>query len=395
MKNSPSIKSFLNLSKIIIVNFFIFCFLWLSLEIFMFLKNPLIKESNRITCNYDWILYNYCPDIIDIRINSKSDGGEVIEIHTNEIGQRVNPNNKKTNNIIENFFIGDSFIQSDEIAYENTFYGILSNEKSISAIGYSSWNLFQYKDVIKKIKKRDINYHIFMMPNDFSPLYERSVYGEILDSPLKIEDVNIPTGWNIELKKFYNLSLLKKFLNLFENTSSQDLKITPSIITGGFNEENSDNCLYLDMISDTQKNSLGYDYLVFSKTDNCWEELHLNAVNLAISEIDAIRKLVLSLDAEVFFYLVPPGWSFKSQNTNGRKKNEHYFFSDLMEITTIPLTNFIEKSLIDIKIINLENIFKEKILDCNNCENLYYLSDDGHWTKEAHRFLADYFKNKI
>ena len=66
-----------------------------------------------------------------------------------------------------------------------------------------------------------------------------------------------------------------------------------------------------------------------------------------------------------------------------------------MEITTIPLTNFIEKSLIDIKIINLENIFKEKILNCNNCENLYDLSDDGHWTKESHRFLADYFKNKI
>ena len=92
-----------------------------------------------------------------------------------------------------------------------------------------------------------------MMPNDFSPLYERAVYGEILDSPLKIEDVNIPTGWDIELKKFYNLSLLKKFLNLFENTSSQDLKITPSMITGGFNEENSDNCLYLDKISHTQK----------------------------------------------------------------------------------------------------------------------------------------------
>ena len=129
MKNSPSIKSFFNLSKIIIVNFFIFCFLWLSLEIFMFLKNPLIKESNRITCNYDWILYNYCPDILDIRINTESDGGEVIEIHTNEIGQRVNPNNKKTNNIIENFFIGDSFIQSDEIAYEILFYGILSTKR--------------------------------------------------------------------------------------------------------------------------------------------------------------------------------------------------------------------------------------------------------------------------
>ena len=40
-----------------------------------------------------------------------------------------------------------------------------------------------------------------MMPNDFSPLYERSVYGEILDSPLKIEDVNIPTGWKHRIKK--------------------------------------------------------------------------------------------------------------------------------------------------------------------------------------------------
>ena len=80
------------------------------------------------------------------------------------------------------------------------------------------------------------------------------------------------------------------------------------------------------MISDTKKNSLGYDYLVFSKTDNCWEELHLNAVNLAISEIDAISGNLFYLWTVGSLFLSKfPCAGLLSLKTPTEEKNEYYF----------------------------------------------------------------------
>ena len=37
-----------------------------------------MKESYRITCKYDWVLYNYCPNAIDVKKNTDSDGGNFV-----------------------------------------------------------------------------------------------------------------------------------------------------------------------------------------------------------------------------------------------------------------------------------------------------------------------------
>ena len=93
--------------------------------------------------------------------------------------------------------------------------------------------------------------------------------------------------------------------------------------------------------------------------------------------------------------MIPPGWSFGYQNTNGRKHNSHYFFSNEMEITTMPLFEYLAQALKPIKFVNLEKLISENLETCLECANKFYFQDDGHWTEEAHSLLRDYFQEQF
>ena len=115
--------------KILFINFLVFSFVWLVVEMLWYHSNPLSKTSVRKTCNFDWVIYNYCPNIIDVRKNTPADGGNTVIVHTNELGQRIPFKNFTANNQkAANVFIGDSFIQADEIEFNETFYGKLAKK---------------------------------------------------------------------------------------------------------------------------------------------------------------------------------------------------------------------------------------------------------------------------
>ena len=78
-----------NMSNISLINVVVFSFVWVIVEFVYFINNPLNEESYRTRCNYDWVLYNYCPNIVDVKKNTDSDGGNFVFSYTNDIGQRV------------------------------------------------------------------------------------------------------------------------------------------------------------------------------------------------------------------------------------------------------------------------------------------------------------------
>lgn len=390
-------KKILSIFKLLSINITVFLFLWIFIELAYYTMNPMTEKSNRVTCNYEWVLYNYCPNIVDVKVNTVADGASVVLSYTNEYGKRVGSSGVSNIETSKDVFVGDSFIQADEIPYADTFYGILEKRFhfNVLALGYSSWNIIQYKDAISKIAALNATYHVFIMPNDIIPKYHRSVLKERLNEKPKVRNVVIPSGFKVELSKIYRLSLAKQLVTGISSWKSPQKKHPPLISGDGFTVDTVTECQFLDQLNKEQRHSLGYDYLVYSKVPKCWSKEHINAAEQAVKELKSLTKVIHELNSKVIFYMVPPGWSFANQNTNGRKNNNYYFFDDAMEITTEPLTNYLRTALPNYEFISLEKLIKRKINQCGTCDNLFYFSDDGHWTATTHKLLSDYFSDKL
>lgn len=381
---------------VLLINVFVFLFCWVIVELVNFFINPLNRESFRITCNYDWVMYNYCPNAIDVMKNTDADGGNVVFTYANDIGQRVESRSFAFPSNPKHVFVGDSFIQAEEMDFSETFYGRLSDAGlQVSAIGYSSWNVIEYREAITKLAHEGTNYHVFLMPNDFTPAHYRSVYKEKLQNPIRRNDTK-ELGFKDKVLWVYGNSLTKKLLDL-RNAQPQKAEVVnlEPLSTILFENEYAMDCQPILELDDSHKNSLGFDYAVFSKHISCWPQLHVDAVNQAIEELELLSIEVKKLNSTLRIYMVPPGWSFANQNTRGRKGNSHYFFGNMTRVTTAPLTKYLAERLPSIEFINLESLMSNWMLGCTNCTDLFYFSDDGHWTPETHRRIADFLKHSF
>lgn len=385
------IKIFVSI-RIVVINFIVLILLLFSVE----LINFLYQNNNKKNCNYDWILYSYCPNITFIKKNIEKDGGEIVYNYSNKIGQRVRNLSSGSTYNVDNVFIGDSFIQADEIDYDFTFYGQLEKINfKVSAFGYSSWNVIQYHDAIQKLSFKNTNYHVFLMPNDITPSYYRSVYQEKRSKIYPREKFKTENGILSNVKSFFDYSLIKKLLYaIFEKFSSSSNILIP-IDLDEFNIHKVEECLSLESINEEYKEKLGYDYLVYSKSPICWSEEYKVAAQEALLELKKLHKLVRKLNSELTVYMVPPGWSFTNENTNGRKNNNSYFFDNSISVTTEPLLEYFANSMPSVKFVSLELLISEWVSECDKCLDKYYFSNDGHWTKETHERLSKYFSNTL
>ena len=383
---STSLIAFINVSVLFLI--------WLLIEFAFFFMNPLNKESHRITCKYDWVLYNYCPNIIDVKINTSGDGGNVVFTYTNEIGQRIGDLSLAAQKNPEHVFIGDSFIQAEEVNFEETFYGRLgSSGYRVDAMGYSSWNIIEYREAIEKLAYKNTHYHVFLMPNDITPTYNRSVYKERIANPSRELDTFVPSNRKNKISRAYKNSLTKMLeVTITHFKDEPTLSSLNAIKTNMFDVEHVNDCLPLNEFDTVYNKSIGYDYIVYSKNSSCWSVRHRQAADQAVAELKLLVKKVSDLNSSLTFYMIPPGWSFSDQNTNGRKGNNHYFFGNGTKVTTEPLTLFFSSQLPDEEFVSIERLLLNWMDDCIECTNQFYFADDGHWTPETHKRLADYFK---
>ena len=147
--------------KLVVINLIVLAVLLITAEVAYFVyKNYL---SNKEICIRKDTDYGYCPNFSKTIKLSEMDGGAEIPILVDQLGGRIDHLRPDTQLVqkAKMFFIGDSFIQADEVSYANTFYGILQESYDVYALGFSSWNPIQYTKAIAAIGRKEVTYNVF------------------------------------------------------------------------------------------------------------------------------------------------------------------------------------------------------------------------------------------
>ena len=371
--------------KVLVVNLAVLLGLLIVLEIAWTLYDKTLRD--KVRCDLDWVLYNYCPNIKTTKLNHANDGGDLIEIEVDDLGGRVQIGSNSTLKKAQNFLIGDSFIQADEIEYDNTIYGLWNKtvENAAYGLGYSSWNPIQYLDAIKRIGKPDSHYYVFLMTNDVMPSYGRSVSAEIAS-----KKAGLMLKFLRERLTYKILSHIKsRVINLQKNKELESGSNKIQISSNAFSVSEYQDCAPLSKIRDSNySRKLGFDYLVFSKKYDCWPVSHKKAFDeflLAVKDIE--RYVVNDLSSKITFVWVGAGWAHRDQGSKGRLANEYAFSADI-SVTQKGLVDEFKKSFYESDIFDTEKLIATAISSCSqDCEDKYFFAVDGHWTPETHKLV--------
>lgn len=378
------------------LNLIIFVILWGAVELSYKAYKLLLSEN--VECEKDWIAYGYCNNIITSNTNHKEDGGAKIIIKVDELGARIDPSSSMKVINPKLVLIGDSFIQADEIRYEETVYGRLNAklDGKVYALGYSSWNPIQYHDAIKKLGINGAHYIVFLMGNDVNPLYSRSVHGERTLANRQVDYSLVTTLKNMlkDTVLWRGYALLKMKLDSGEVNSqnnSESLQVVDS-----FREKDWLNCDPLKSIYGTRySEKLGFDYLVYSKNVKCWDEERKEAYGEFLAEVKALNEYVTkTLKGRVSYVWVSAGWAFENQNSLGRLDSSYQFPVGIAVSQKGVLEKF-KNDMDGADIVSTESLLRDAIDNCTDeCVDKFYYSVDGHWTPEAHSVLAKYIINR-
>ena len=138
---------------------------------------------------------------------------------------------------------------------------------------------------------------------------------------------------------------------------------------------------------ENKTSNLILDYIYFSKSEKCWSQKHKKSVDHAVNLINGINNLILPTQ-KVYFFLIPPGWSIKDENLEGKTLGK-YKIDKNVTITHTGLSNYVEKKLTNFY--DLEPVLiklKEKYPESNSL----YFSRDGHWTELTHSSIFKWLK---
>jgi len=349
----------------------------------------------KVRCDLDWVLYNYCPNIKTTKLNHADDGGNLIEIEVDDLGGRAQIGKTSTLQKAQNFLIGDSFIQADEIEYHNTIYGLWNKKIDNAAygLGYSSWNPIQYFDAIKRIGKANSHYYVFLMTNDVTPSYSRSVSGELL----RKKTVLIPKFVRETLTYKVLRKVKRRVFNFKAKKELQSETNKVEIISNAFSAGEYQDCSPLSEIKESNYSGMpGFDYLVFSKKYDCWPESHKKAFDVFLSVTRDIERYVINdLSSKITFIWVGAGWAHKNQNSKGRVLKEYGFSADI-SVTQKGLVDEFKKRFYKSDIFDSEKVIGTALSSCSqDCKDKYFFAVDGHWTPETHKLILSSLKNNV
>ena len=358
---------------------FILLIIFLDLIFMKILGN---KFSYKSVCYDEITVYNYCKNSVHINyLDEKEINKKLIKTYIDENripyvkgGSKILPS--KANILI----IGDSFVQADEIETSKRIAEQF-NKNDLTAInlGFSSWSPFQYNRLLKKnIYEKNATFLIFLMTNDFLPNYR---YSTINFSEKKSLIFKIKRFLKKNSFIFSSISKIKKNLLNQEASSRNYVKITDNLNIG-----NSNDCSLINKYENKVSNLI-LDYIYFSKSEKCWSQKHKESVDHAVNLINDINNLIFPTQ-KVYFILVPPGWSIKDENLEGKTLGYSKIDKNVT-ITQVGLSNYLEKKVTNFY--DLEPVLvklKEKYPKSNSL----YFSRDGHWTELTHGLIFKWLK---
>lgn len=411
---TPPSKKSLKANIILLYFSVIFCFL--VFELFLQITDkPKIDYLNRkgatiylVSKNFH---HDYRPSQIFLRYPKKYDEFLPVENQINSLGIRGTEIPAKRDGEYRILLLGDSFMQADEIKYEDTVGQVLSkiiNKKDCLVIqhGMSSWSpLLELNWFNKKGIKLKPNLAIlFLCINDFYSAstadigYIKQTVFDEKGLPLKF-NVNVPAHQNITKpkRKTNRFAIELKSIKLISSFFHQLKEKAPS-----FSQETIDFLLNNDFDNfrksaiklippNFKEKAIILNILELSRPSNLWDKETTERVNISFGFLDKLHDIAKRENINIAISLVPLPWNVSKTETKiGRKK---YLFTDVI----LPMGG-IEKKIKeycktnDIHYIDLYTSFINYL---KGSKKKLFLISDGHWTAKGHEIAAKTIKTSL
>jgi hypothetical protein len=360
------------------------------------------KSRKIFNCPSQIYHHEYCSEASHVNRLSNIDGGAEIIIYANISGIRVsNEADQSLVTATEDYDIiniGDSFMQADEIKYEDLFSTRLEaiTHKKTLQVGYPSWAPVQYVNflTLNNIKEGAV-VNVFLMMNDLTPNYEltNSIYHNLsqrnFDGSFFFPELLERTSKDIYLyEPWKEASVL---WNTLRQLKSGFFDLTSDIANNSYKEVEKSyvdletDCSELDKLSDISPRA--FDYIAYTFIEDCWPQEHAEEINYVVDDLLQINRLVTEQSGFLNIFLIPPGWAIKEEAMVG-KASPMLNISEESLITTTHLTRLLGMKT-GLVIHNLEN-FLETLKE-ENPEQLLYFPADTHWTPFTHEKLAEWY----
>ena len=411
-----------------------------------------LQFPDKLNCLDEWLHHAYCPGVFSKRRLTKEDGGAVVENYLDQSRVRVATEklSKQSTDVsrYQVINIGDSFIEADEIPYDQTVGRVMAaiTGKRVLDFGYGSWAPIIYRNWIGQQKLGEgVRVNIFLMVNDVTPegggtaLWYRkqakSTEGGLFKFELPVEDKSwkgflsrnsyfydkipfdkIPPIPNISVSRA--IFLVKDFIKftLLRNTRPEEKQspaptppaVAPPVLTmdevreknpwldGDFSQPQTD-CTLLDSYRRQFPPKwsiaayLTHDYLSYAFRPACWDADQVAEVATTVEDIKWIDDYVRKVNGSVRLYVVPAGWSFLGENVPG-KATVVYRMRERTTITSLPLSDELQARLPGLPVVSLERVIKK--LKAEH-PGQYYFPRDGHWTPFAHKQLGEWLAKDL
>lgn len=324
--------------------------------------------------------HDYRPGITFLRRLNRLDGFHFVINRINNFGIRGPAIRKKMHPRI--LLIGDSFIQADEVDFQDTFSETLNKhfqgELEFIAHGIGSWSpTTEFSWIYHKgmnLFPDEIN--IFLCANDF---FRRKTYesSDACYQQLAMYTGNIPVKYKI--KKSEDENLLHRIRNLFKK-----IKLIR------FTYRCFKSLICKRPYIKEEISLVANEFTLFSQDATEWPTTLKESVD---ATIDVIKKLQNYLERHNITFnvlLVPLGFEWENENIYGK---EAYGWPRSFMVSQRGLEEYLKMKLkeLNINYIDLPEVFRKK--KCLDNATLLFNKFDAHWNKNGHQLVFEVLRN--
>ena len=313
--------------------------------------------------------HDYMPNALFTNYATGEDDYPPAVVSINSMGIRGPELKQKTSYRV--IFLGDSFIQADEVQFKKTF-GQKLNEHFSGRVEFISHGISSWSPIIefswlyhKGISLEPDEVNLFLCINDFwgDEKYGRQAvfYGDI------------PICYKAQKSKGSMVSYLKN--NLLIISAFKKVKKL-------FEFEKSDQKSFLtDVIQ---------PYCETDKKD--WPHNRRKYYNRTLLIVSQINKFLISKNIQLNVFLTPMGYAWKDEIQGVRNLSAYKGLNNrTISQNSLERNMFEDFQKLGVKFYRLESVFSE-VKERNQNLKLFN-SSDGHWNQNGHETLAHYFRN--
>lgn len=357
-------------------------------------------ETVFVHCPDSYLHHVYCPSISHRRQMSEADGGHLVISYVNKSSIRVSaPQEMNTTTdtaVFDIVNIGDSFLQADEIPYENTLSRILETEtgRRTLQVGFASWAPVNFRAWLKRNPLKDgVTVNVFLMTNDVLPGYSFSNVAyhnkgqRGPDGEVTFESFGLPIPVALKHMLAMNSAVYRLLRTARNSLAGSDggalIEEASKTMVDDLTMPQSD-CRRLDQYDGVSASTMDYVRIAF--VADCWDAELKKNVDSAVEDLRASIASVQSVGGKMRIFVIPPAWAFEDEGEDA-KAHPRFNIATTAAITSEPLVMYLKSALddTDVEVISLEKVLRS--IKAAMTERLYFPAD-AHWNETAHRAIG-------